>query len=164
MSNLRAFSGYQQTSVVGLSAVGQVVALYERMLRDFRRALEANERGEIEKRVNEANHALQILAELQGSLDFENGGEAAKRFNDFYNVSRMEIFKVCVAPSREGFQRLIDLFTPVCQAWKEVSRKLPASPARETRPEVRIKMSARPAAEGSINDEESQRPVGVWRG
>ena len=64
MSNLRAFSGYQQTSVVGLSAVGQVVALYERMLRDFRRALEANERSEIENRVNEANHALQILAEL----------------------------------------------------------------------------------------------------
>jgi flagellar biosynthetic protein FliS len=141
MSNQRAFSEYHQTSAVGTSGVGQVVALYQTILRDFSRAAAALEQGNIEKRVAEVNHALLVIAELHGVLDFERGGAAAKQLDRFYEVSRAEILKVSVAPSREGFQRLIDLFTPVCQAWSQVSQQLPAVPAREARSKERVRIS-----------------------
>ena len=103
MNNQHAFSQYRQASVVGTSALGQVVALYQAILRDFHSAIAALERGDIEERVAAVNHALVVLTELQGVLDFEKGGEPAKKLSSFYNVMRAEIFKVCVAPSRVGF-------------------------------------------------------------
>lgn len=164
MSNQRAFSQYQQTAALGASALRQVVALYETILRDFHRAIAALEKGDIEKRVFEVNHALLVMTKLQSMVDFEKGGEPAKKLDRFYNICRAEIFGVCVAPSREGFQRLIDLFTPVYQAWDQISRELPATPAPEPPPEMRIRMSAPPVAIGASNDDETQRPSGVWRG
>jgi flagellar secretion chaperone FliS len=165
MLNRRAFAEYQQTSAVGASALGQIVALYGRILRDFGCALEAFEGGNIETRVAEINHALLIVGELQGVLDFERGGAAAKQLDDFYNVTRAEILKVSVAPSREGFERLIGLFAPMYKAWYKISEQLPATPAREAVRETRVKMSAPPAATTpAAKDEESQKPAAVWRG
>jgi flagellin-specific chaperone FliS len=38
--------------------------------------------------VNAGNHALMVIGELQGVLDFERGGEAARRLQSFYKVTR----------------------------------------------------------------------------
>jgi flagellar protein FliS len=162
MSNQRALSGYQQTSAIGASALGQVVALYEAILRDFRLAIAALEQGQIEKRVHHVDHALLILAELQNVLDFEKGGEAAKRLNGFYNVTRAEITKVSVSPSREGFQRLIDLFMPVHQAWVKVSRELPPTPPRDAAPTVRVTMNAPATSPASQFAGEPQISASLW--
>jgi flagellin-specific chaperone FliS len=120
------------------------------------------ERGEIERRVGKINHALLVIAELQGVLDFEKGGAAAKQFGAFYKVSRTEILKVSVSPSREGFQRLIDLFLPVYKAWEQISRQLPSTPARTAIREMRMKMSAPQV--GRAPEEETGEPAGLWRG
>ena len=150
MMNQRAFAEYQQTAAVGASALRQVVALYETILRDLRRAMTALQQGDIEKRVFEVNHALLVLTKLQSALDFEQGGEAAKKLSRFYDVCRAEIFEASVAPSREKLQRLMDLFTPVYQAWEQVSRELPSTPAREAMPDTRIQISSTLSTPGSM--------------
>jgi flagellin-specific chaperone FliS len=48
--------------------VGQVVALYDIIVRDLRRAVEAIDAKQIEARVNASNHALMVIGELQGVL------------------------------------------------------------------------------------------------
>lgn len=148
---------------MGTSALGQVVTLYQAILRDFHRALAAHERGEIEKRVNAMNHALLVVAELQGALDFEKGGAVAQQLDRFYKVGQAEILKVCTAPSREGFQRLIAMYKPVCEAWETVSHQLPATPARETVPERKISMMT-PSPKASGAESEEQETRGLWRG
>jgi len=163
MNNSRALLGYQQTSAMGTTALGQVVALYEAILRDLRGAIAAHDRGAVEKRVQHINHVLLILAELQNVLDFEKGDAAAKQLDRFYNVTRAEILKASVSPSREGFQKLIDLFMPVHQAWVEVSRQLPPTPPREASPEVRVSMST-PMPSFSSDNGDVQRPPSLWRG
>jgi flagellar secretion chaperone FliS len=161
--NQRAFSEYRQTSLMGTSTLGQVVALYQAILRDFHRALAAHERGQIENRVNAMNHALAVLAELQGVLDFEKGGAVAQQLDRFYKVGQAEILKVCTAPSRDGFQRLIAMYKPVCEAWQTVSKQLPAMPARETVPEKKITMTA-PTSKAPGIETEERETRGLWRG
>ena len=80
MKDSGAISAYQQSSVRGASAVGLIVALYDTILRDFRRALEAFDAGSVEARVSELNHALTVIAHLKNVLDHEKGGEAAAHF------------------------------------------------------------------------------------
>jgi flagellar protein FliS len=164
MSNQHAFSQYRQDAALGATPLGRVVALYQAMLQDFRRAMAAHEQGQVERRVNSINHALTILAELQGALDFERGGAAAKQLDRFYNLNRAEIFRVSVAPSREGFQRLIDLFTPVYQAWEEISRQLPQGIPGEAAPAARTSMTSPSSSVASSGAEEAPRSTMLWRG
>jgi len=165
MMNQRAFSEYRQTSLMGTSALGQVVALYQAILRDFHSALAAHARGQIENRVKAMNHALAVVAELQGVLDFEKGGAVAEQLDRFYKVGQAEILKVCTAPSREGFERLIAMYKPVCVAWQTVSKQLPATPARGTVPETKISMmSPTPTPKASRAESEEGETRGPWKG
>ena len=111
---------YQQTIAGGASPVGQVVALYDRILRDFRQAALALEAGQVEKRVSALNHAQTIIGELQGVLDFERGGEAAKRLDGFYSVARALLMKAGVENSGETLQELMSMFARLRSAWAQV--------------------------------------------
>jgi len=126
MNNQNPIFAYQQSTVHGASPVGQVVALYDTILRDFRRALAAIEAGNVETRVFETNHAITVIAHLQNVLDHERGGEAAKHLESFYKVTRGMIVEASVNSASETLRKLIDLYTSMRQAWQEVAQKLPA--------------------------------------
>lgn len=66
MNILDTASAYQPSTASAASSVGQVVALYARILRDFRSVIAAIGAEHIENRVNSLNHALTIIGELQG--------------------------------------------------------------------------------------------------
>ena len=117
---------YQQESARGASPVGQIVALYDTILRDFVRALAALQAGDTETRVAELNHALLVIAHLQNVLNHESGGEAAKHLDLLYNVARMSIVQANIAATPEGLERLIEMFAGVRQAWNLVDCEKPA--------------------------------------
>lgn len=164
MNNSLIHSVYQQNSVRGTTPVGQVVALYDTILRDFHRGLAAFDAGDIEARVFELNHALTVIGELQNVLDFENGAEAAKRLKSFYELARVSVLQVSVSPSREGFQRLIELFRPVRQAWQQIEQQLPAAAPREATPEVRVQMSVPAPARSRVETSLPAESDIAWRG
>jgi len=122
---------YHQSTAFGASALGQVVALYDTMLRDFHRAMAAVGAGQIEKRVNALNHALIVVGELQGVLDYERGGQAARNLSDFYTVARSLIMQASMTGAREKLQELIAMFTRIRAAWAKAERNTGPSEATE---------------------------------
>jgi flagellar protein FliS len=125
---------YQQSSAFGASAVGQVVALYDRILRDFRQAIQAVEAGQVEARANSLKHALTIIGELQGVLDFEQGGESARHLNGFYNVSRGMVMQAGITSSVAVLQELVSMFTRLRAAWAKIESSVaPAEPTQHVR-------------------------------
>lgn len=123
MSDQPALS-YLQAAAQGASPVGQVILLYDTVLRDFSRAKAAQAAGNIGERVRQLNHALSVIGYLQSVLDFERGGEAAKRFNQFYDVTRELILQANVKASRESFEQLIAICSKVRQAWYQADQQL----------------------------------------
>jgi flagellar protein FliS len=101
-----------------------IVALYDTILRDFRRALAALEAGNVETRVFELNHALAVIGHLEEVLDHKRGGAAAKRFEGFYRITRGLIVAANAEPSRESIDNLIEMYGSLRQAWHEAERKL----------------------------------------
>jgi flagellar secretion chaperone FliS len=117
---------YSQVKVQGGSALGLIVALYDTILRDLRRADGAIERNDIEKRTFELNHALRVIAELENSLDRERGGNAAARLQRFYAVTRGMILEASIRNSREAIGQLVEVFGTMRQAWHEADLKMDA--------------------------------------
>jgi flagellar protein FliS len=111
---------YRQESTHGNHPVELVGKLYEATVEDFRRALNAASTGDIQARTASLNHALQIIGELQSVLDHQHGGDVARRLNGLYNVTRALITEANIHGTPEQMQRLIDMYLPLRQAWKQV--------------------------------------------
>jgi flagellar protein FliS len=154
---------YQQTTAFAASSVGQVVALYDRILRDFRSAIAAIGAGQIETRANSLNHALTIIGELQGVLDFQRGGEAARTLNSFYTVARAMVNEAGVTCSVERLQELVSMFARLRAAWAHVeSSVVPSEPTQ------RLRVSSQAQAQNSQNispspEHSSGAETGGWR-
>ena len=120
-------SAYQQLAARGASPVGLVISLYDTILRDFRRAQAAIASGNVEQRVFELNHALTVIAHLQSVLNHERGGEAAKKLERFYEVTRPLILEASVRSAPGSLEKLIDMYTSLRQAWQEIEPQSLAS-------------------------------------
>ncbi|HTR48905.1 MAG TPA: flagellar export chaperone FliS [Verrucomicrobiae bacterium] len=147
---------YRQVSVTVASPTGMVVKLYDRILEDFRHALEANAAGNVERRVSSLNHALLIIAELEGVLDFERGGAVAKHLQGFYRVARSLILEANVRASQVGIEKLRDIFTPLRNAWQQVDQdvarnqaSMPEEQAPQPREMRRQTIAAEPELEAA---------------
>ncbi|HTA58806.1 MAG TPA: flagellar export chaperone FliS [Candidatus Baltobacteraceae bacterium] len=163
MNILDTAFAYQQSTASAASSVGQVVALYDRILRDLRSAIAAIGAGQIENRVNSLNHALTIIGELQGVLDFQRGGEAARNLNSFYTITRGMVTEAGVTSSVDQLQELVSMFARLRAAWAQVERTVaPVDPTQR----LRVSSQARaqhaqnisPSPEHSVGAE-----TGGWR-
>jgi flagellar protein FliS len=120
-----------------------VVALYDTILRDLRRATEAIGTNEVEKRIDSSNHAIMVIGELQGVLDFERGGEVARNLSSFYSVMRAMVSVAATHSSLQKFNEIIAMVAQLRAAWCEVERAVaPAEPTKHLRISTRTTMSS----------------------
>ncbi|MGA7216981.1 MAG: flagellar export chaperone FliS [Candidatus Sulfotelmatobacter sp.] len=120
---------YREAVVRGASPARLVLCLYEQAIEDLRRAIVAQESGDVEGRTRGVNHALLVIAHLQGTLDMERGGEVAKNLSKFYSVIRAGIIEAHAQQSATMIERQISHLALVHEAWLEVDRATsPAAP------------------------------------
>ncbi len=115
---------YRQSSVQGSTPLGRVVMLYDGAITFLNRALAAVETGDIQKKSDNLKGALAIIVQLEGSLNFEQGGEVAQTLKAFYSYARAQALKASLENSVEMLRSLIQEFTTVRDAWREGERRL----------------------------------------
>jgi flagellar secretion chaperone FliS len=115
---------YQDTSVRGANPIELVVLLYDSAIADMRLALTAMQKSDIEGRSTCISHALMILQQLQGTLDFERGGAAARQFEQFYNLTRAKVLEAQMRGSSDMMQQQIRSMSEVRDCWLEARRLL----------------------------------------
>ena len=119
---------YRENSVRGATPIELVVILYDTALEDMRRAVTAMQRDDIEDRSKHIGHALIVLQQLQGTLDFEHGGGAARQFEQFYNLVRAKLLEAQIRCSAELIQEQIRYFSEVRDCWLQANRTLQPKP------------------------------------
>ena len=110
---------YRQSSVAGASTIGMVIALYDRLSRDFRNAAAAMRANDIEKRCSALNHATVILGHLENWIDHENGGELALNLTSFYSYLRSKMLEASIKQSASLLEGQIHLISQVRSAWQQ---------------------------------------------
>ena len=129
------YQQYRATKVETAGSADLVVMLYQGAVRFIRQGLEALERGDAKAAHERLVRAQDIVVELTGSLNHEDGGEIARQLSGVYEYCFRQLVAANVkkdaAPAREVLGILRDLGT----AWQEVAaRQRQAQAERAGRP------------------------------
>jgi flagellar protein FliS len=133
-NTLEAKLAYRENSVRGATPIELVVILFEAALDDMRRAASCTEPSEIEERAVTIRHAMLILQQLQGTLDFEKGGLVARQFEQFYNLIRAKLLEAQLRNSPELMQQPIRFMSEVRDCWVHAKKQIEPAPARPPAP------------------------------
>jgi flagellar secretion chaperone FliS len=125
---LEAKLAYRENAVRGATRIELVAILFDAAIDDMRRAASAIEAGDIEQRATAIRHAMLVLQQLQGTLDFENGGQVAKRFEQFYNLIRAKLLESQLRNSPELMQQPIRFMVEVRECWMHAEKQLQPTP------------------------------------
>jgi flagellar protein FliS len=113
---------YLRAAAQNASAVGLVIILYDLLVHDLKEAIAAIEDRDIERRSEKIKHSFLVLQQLEGSLDAEKGGEAAKHLAAFYSALRCKILEAHIKVAPDILRRQIELVFDVRQAWQQVDK------------------------------------------
>jgi len=115
-------SAYRLSAGHNASPVKLIVILYEQLIKDLRRAVGAMEKKDVEARSREIDHALIVLARLQGTLNKAQGGEISRGLDHFYHLLRSSLLTAQVRNIPEMLNKQIKNLLQLREAWVEVDR------------------------------------------
>lgn len=132
---------YRKSAIEGASTIGLMIALFDTLAGDLRRAAVALHNNDIQTRCNELNHAALVLGQLESWLDMENGGESARTLSRFYAYLRAKMIEAAASKSGKILETQIDMILHVRTAWQQ----LDSPPGQASEPDAKAsieKMSA----------------------
>ena len=132
MNRTKAELNYLRNTAQNASQAGLVILLFDLLTSDLQRAIAALQAGDVEKRSNEIKHAFLVLQQLEGSLNIEDGGDAAKHFSRFYSFLRSKILEAQIKMAPEILKQQIELILSVRQAWQQVDTPSQGAPSAST--------------------------------
>jgi len=118
---------YRQTAAQGASGFGLLIALYDTLAGNLRRAAQAQRENDIERRCQEVNHALMVLAYLEDCLRRGPGGSLAQQLLAFYSSVRRKIMDAQVKQSAGSFEREMEAVVKIREHWQKVEMRGPGS-------------------------------------
>ena len=127
---------YRKTAAEGASGFGMLIALYDTLAGDLRRAADAERNNDIEKRCLEVNHALLVIAHLQDWVDEESGGELSRKLIGFYSSLSQKLIEAQARRSVEMLEQQMRLVLDIRETWQEM--ELRGSVSSEDRADAQI--------------------------
>jgi flagellar protein FliS len=111
---------YRKSAIEGASSIGLIIALFDTLAGDLRRAAAAIRKNDIEKRCKELDHASLVLGQLASWVDMEKGGDSAQTLAQFYANLRATMMEAAVTQSASLLETQIDTILQVRSAWQEL--------------------------------------------
>ena len=109
---------YRKSAADGASGFALLIALYDTLAGNLKRAAEAERRNDIQTRCQEVNHALLVVAYLEDWIERSGGGELSQRLTALYYSLRKTMIKAQVKRSAELLEQQMDLVLSVREIWQ----------------------------------------------
>jgi flagellar protein FliS len=120
---------YREAEIRGASSVECTIMLYDLVVADLRKAIQCLGEGDIEGRTNALVHGLQVLEQLQGSLQMESGGDAAKHLYSFYSLARAKVLEGQLKCRAKLLDEIVGALLQVREMWQGVKQPVVISEA-----------------------------------
>ena len=127
---------YRRTAVEGASGFGLLIALYDTLVGNLRRAADAQRKNDLQTRCREINHALLVIGYLEDWIDRENGGELAQKLIVLYANLRVKLIDAQARNSAEDVEREMAVILAIRGNWQDL--ELRASSALVVPPESQV--------------------------
>jgi flagellar protein FliS len=136
---------YRRLAIQGASPIGLMIALFDRLAGDLRRAAAALRNNDIETRCKELNHATLVLGQLEDWVDVKNGGESAQTLRRFYACLRAKMFEAAGRKSAKLLETQIDMILLVRSSWQQLD--VPPPQVSEVPAEILMRVLRTPSEE-----------------
>lgn len=119
MSN--PYNQYRAATVETANPVELVLMLYQGVLRFTQRGIQAIERQATDDAHNAFVHAQEIIAELMGSLDLDQGGDIAQSLLGLYVYSLRQLVQSNIEKSIAPAAEVVRIFRELIPAWQAIA-------------------------------------------
>ncbi len=119
--------GYLENQVLSADPVGLVRLLYAGAIDALLQAREFLKEGKIHERSRAISKAMQIVLELQGSLDMKRGGEIAQGLSVLYTYIQERLVEANAEQKPASLEEAIQLLSIVQEGWKEAAEPGPVA-------------------------------------
>jgi flagellar protein FliS len=141
---------YRKSAIEGATTIGLMIALFDTLVGDLRRAAAALRSNDIETRCRELNHAALVISQLESWVDLKNGGESARTLSRFYAYLRAKMLEAAGTKSPKLLETQIEMILHVRSAWQQLDGALPLLPVRPAEgPKERVAMTYSPVDEST---------------
>jgi flagellar protein FliS len=121
---------YFGTQIRSSSPIELVVMLYDGALRQATTARDAMARGDIPARRAALTRTMAIIAELQGSLDLDQGGEVARELDRLYVWMTDRLTDATVRQDARPIDEVIHILNMLADAWRTIASGQAPEPPR----------------------------------
>ncbi len=111
---------YRNCAINGATSIGLMLALFDRLVADLRRAATALHENDIETRCRELNHALLIVGQLENWVDRQNGGEPAEQLGRLYSYIRAKMIEASMKKSPKLLEEQADTILHIRTSWQQL--------------------------------------------
>jgi flagellar protein FliS len=114
---------YQQTtkSTAQEASPYQLVAmLFQKLVGNIATAKGAISQNNFEKKGTELSNAIAIIGVLEGSLDFEQGGEVSKNLASLYQFCSEELLLASTNNDADKLDEVIKILLPIKAGWDSI--------------------------------------------
>jgi len=106
--------------VMGSSSHGLVTLLFEELDNSLKAAEFFLDNQDLANMRESVTKASRVLAGLQGSLDFDKGGELAVNLGELYRFCIKELIKANSSADKEVVTSVRGLISPIHRAWNDM--------------------------------------------
>ena len=116
----RAHDAYLESRILSANPVELIRLLYQACIDSVREARRYLAEGDIPSRSRAISKACDILMELAGSLDQENGGEIGQRLLRLYEYMQRRLVEANFRQSDAALVEVLGLMTTLSEGWDGV--------------------------------------------
>jgi flagellar protein FliS len=109
---------YRKSAAEGASGFGLMIALYDTLAGDLRRAVDAERSNNLEKRCLEVNHALLVIGYLEDCIERAGGGELSQQLVSLYSSLRRKLIEAQVKRSPEILEQQMEKVLSIRETWQ----------------------------------------------
>jgi len=133
MNYSRVLGQYKKTSIATSNRLELVIMCYDKAIESFTRAGEHFREKEYEKKAMLMQKGLDIVKELQCSLDMEKGGEIAVNLDRLYSYITHQVIQGDIRSDVSVFEEAVSLLNDLREAWEGIAGKTEhAMPSEQT--------------------------------
>ncbi len=115
---------YLKNQVTTIDQKKLIIMLYDGAIGFMRRALKSLEDGDLVQKGICIGRAMDIISELNNSLDLEKGGEVARNLRRLYFFYNRHLLEGNLKNSKKHIEDVISMMEKLKEAWEEAIKKV----------------------------------------
>jgi len=121
MGHNRYSNQYQKTSLVTAGKLDLIIMCYDKVIQSLHQVKLNYKAKAFEAKANALQKGLNIINELQSSLDCERGGEIAKSLDALYAYLTRRLLEGDLKEDLSAFDEVIHIMNELKEAWESIA-------------------------------------------